>query len=165
MQFKVPQNIDLEDRIVGPLTLIQFLYLIGGGLLVYVLYQAIGLSSLAAFLILAIPLAALALSLAFLKIQDRPLSHFILAGLTFLGRPKLRLWQRTGEEYAVFTEPPAVKKEATNIEKKSLGKSELEMLAQTLDTQPLNDKESRGFGQATKILEKILSEEQVPKKG
>ena len=92
MQFQVPQNIDLEDKIVGPLTLIQFLYVLAGGLINYLLLIFIGMKII--FWILAIPIGLFALALAFLKIQDQPLSSFVKAGLIYFSRPRMRYWQR-----------------------------------------------------------------------
>jgi len=132
MQFKVPQNIDLEDKIVGPLTLIQFLYVISGGILIYLLYLSIGGTFF--FWVLSVPIATIALALAFLKIQDQPLSHFIKAGLMYLSRPKIRIWQRHGENYSAIKAAPKEKKGPTILPKKRIEKSELEKIAQILDT-------------------------------
>jgi len=132
MQFKVPQNIDLEDKIVGPLTLIQFLYIISGGIIVYLLFLTLG--STFFFWVLAIPVAAVAISLAFLKIQDQPLSHFIKAGLMYLSRPKVRIWQRHGVTTSAIKAAPVKKEGTTALPKKKIEKSELEKIAQVLDT-------------------------------
>ena len=132
MQFKVPQNIDLEDKIVGPLTLIQFLYIISGGIIIYLLFLTLG--STFFFWVLSIPIAAIAISLAFLKIQDQPLSHFIKAGLMYLSRPKTRIWQRHGVNISAIKAAPVKKEGSTTLPKKKIEKSELEKIAQVLDT-------------------------------
>jgi hypothetical protein len=132
MQFKVPQNIDLEDKIVGPLTLIQFVYVLGGGVIIYLLYLSLHMRFL--FWILAAPIGLIALALAFLKIQDQPLSHFLKAGLVYLSRPKKRLWQRTGLVKPVVFAVAKKEKAAPALSKRRIEKSELEKLAQTLDT-------------------------------
>ena len=38
MQFQVPQFIDVENKIIGPLSLRQFLYLAGAGLISFMLF-------------------------------------------------------------------------------------------------------------------------------
>ena len=38
MRFQVPQFIEIESKIFGPLTLKQFIYLIGGGGIIFILY-------------------------------------------------------------------------------------------------------------------------------
>ena len=137
MQFKVPQNIDLEDKIVGPLTLIQFLYILGGGVTIYLLY--FGLHAGFLFWLVSIPIAVIALALAFLKIQDQPLSYFIKAGLIFLSRPKTRVWRRQGINFSIL-QAPAKPAPSTPIApaKRQIEKSELEKLAHMLDTRSVS---------------------------
>lgn len=157
MQFQVPQNIDLEDKLVGPLTLIQFLYVLGGGLIDYILLNLLGPQF--AFWLLAIPIALVSLGLAFLKIQEQPLSHFISTGLVYLSRPKLHIWQRQGETQTILTEPPPPKKSTQPIVIKTKpGKSELEQLAYTLDTSGPAPAEAKTFGKVTAAFEKIIQE-------
>lgn len=132
MQFKVPQNIDLQDKVIGPMTMIQFLYVLGGGVIDYLLFMTIGPGIV--FYILAIPIALLALALAFLKIQEQPLSHFITAGLVFYNRPKKRTWLRGGTSIATVRELPQTKKKVVVPIKRAVSKSELEKLAYMLDT-------------------------------
>ena len=134
MQFQVPQNIDLEDKIIGPLTLIQFLYCIGGGVIVYLLFMTLTWKNFF-FWLLAVPIGLVALSMAFLKIQDQPLSHFIKAGLVYLSKPRIHIWRRQGIAPQVLIKPPETKVETPIAPKRQIVKSELEQLAQQLDTQ------------------------------
>lgn len=91
MRYKVPQSIDMQDRIVGPLTLIQFMYVLIGGAICYAFFQ---LFSLTIFILLSLPVAILALALAFFKIQDQPFSKFIGAALGYFLKPKNLVWRR-----------------------------------------------------------------------
>jgi len=139
IQFQVPQNIDMEDKIIGPLTLIQFLYLLVGGIIDYLLFISFGANFI--FWIIGLPVAIFALALAFLKIQDQPLAHFVRAGLVYLRRPKTRLWKREGLVNPIVKEKPGkAKKAPPPAPKRRIEKSELEQLAQTLDTQRVNIK-------------------------
>lgn len=158
MQFKVPQNIDLEDKIVGPLTLIQFLYVLAGAIIVYTLFQTLFISSPALFWLLSIPIALVSTGLAFVKIQDQPLAHFIVAGIAYLTSPKVRLWLREGEHEPVLAAAVKTKKAEALDYRKHIEKSQLEQLAYSLDTQPLNPKESKKIGQISSIYEKLLKE-------
>ena len=45
-QYKIPQNIDVEDKILGPFTLKQFLYIMVGGILIYVFFNMINIDGL-----------------------------------------------------------------------------------------------------------------------
>ncbi len=76
MQFKVPQFIDIEDKVVGNLSFRQFSYLAGGAGLCYISIKLLpGFVSL--FLVPA--LAGLALSLAFIKVNQKPFAHILEA--------------------------------------------------------------------------------------
>lgn len=137
MQYKVPQNIDLEDKIVGPFTAKQFVYLLVGFCITYVLVITIGTGPFAMLII--VPVVALTLSLTFIRVQDRPFEQFIVAVLRYISRPKLRTWNRAGD-------PPTlvIKRTQKNVFKPvrraKVTKSALEQLSATLDTagnQPL----------------------------
>jgi len=157
MQFKVPQNIDMEDKIVGPLTLIQFLYLLGGGLIVYILFQSLG-SNIALFVILALPIGIVSVGLAFIKIQDQPLSHFIKAGIYYFSNPKVRFWKKEGFAPSILINPPKSVQKEGYVAPKKVEKSDLEKLAHVLDTGPLQGPEKQNFGRITTSFEKIIQQ-------
>jgi len=157
MQFKVPQNIDMEDKIVGPLTLVQFLYLLGGGLIVYILFQSLG-SNMAVFVILALPIAIISVGMAFIKIQDQPLSHFIKAGIYYFTHPKIRFWKKEGVIKSILISPPKSLKKEGFVPPKQVEKSDLEKLAHVLDTGPLQAPEKKNFGSITSNFEKIIQQ-------
>lgn len=131
MQFLVPQNIDLEDKVVGPFTLKQFIYLLVGGILDYLLFLALGPKTL--FVFLALIISAFFLALALLKVQDQPFPKFLQSLILYLIRPKVRTWGRT------FVHPVILEKgrghiAAPTIPPKKVTKTELAKLAQIIDT-------------------------------
>lgn len=130
MQYKVPQNIDLEDRIIGPLTMKQFLYILVAGIIDYIAFLKL---PLAAFLVIAIPISALALALALVKINDRPFVSFLWGLVGYLKNPKERFWHQ-GEVPEQVIVRKAVKKGPLPLPMKHLTKEELRKLAQRLDT-------------------------------
>ncbi len=91
MQYQVPQFIEFEDKIVGPLTLRQFGYLAAGGALCFVFFMTLRQTFA---IMLSVPVAALAMSLAFLKIKGMPLPKYLTALIGFSLRPQLYLWKR-----------------------------------------------------------------------
>jgi len=96
MQYKVPQNIDLEDKIVGPFTMKQFVYLIVTGGVIYAWWNYLSknfIDFMPAFLAVALPLGLLGFSLAIVKINERPFEFFLLNLLRFVFSPKRRVWQ------------------------------------------------------------------------
>lgn len=133
MQFKVPQNIDMEDKIIGPLTLIQFVYLMIGGAMFYITLKT---GNTALLIFVGIPIALVALFLAFIKIHDQPFSKFVVSLLSYIARPKQRVWHKEleleGIPYAETKEP---KNRETKVQpQKMVEKSDLEKLSQILDT-------------------------------
>ncbi|MBI2610646.1 PrgI family protein [Candidatus Kaiserbacteria bacterium] len=101
MQFQVPQFIEVEDKIFGPLTFKQFIYMAGGAGAAYLLWRVLPLY-LAGPLILGI--GGLAAALAFLQWNGRPFVLGLENGFYYLVRSKLYLWsnelrskQKTGK--------------------------------------------------------------------
>ncbi len=91
MRFEVPQFIEIEDKIFGPLTWRQFLYLGGGGGMGAVLFFT---TPFIVFLIFGLPLALLAGALAFYPVNSRPFSFFLEAIIGYVRRQKLYLWKK-----------------------------------------------------------------------
>ncbi len=91
MQFKVPQFIDVEDKLFGPFTFRQFVYLAGGAGIVFVIYKLLPLW-IGIFLIL--PVAGLALLLVFYKINEKPFIFYLQAGVDYLISSKLYIWRQ-----------------------------------------------------------------------
>src|SRR3989344_5500631 len=91
MQFKVPQFLDIEDKIFGPFTFKEFVYLAGGAGLCFILYKMLGLI-LGAIPILAV--AGLAIALARYRPNNKPFINMIEAGFTYLIQRKIYIWKR-----------------------------------------------------------------------
>lgn len=91
MQFKVPQFIDVEDKLFGPFTFKQFAYLAGGAGLIFIIYKLLGL-----FLgiIFIIPVAILTLLLVFYRINNRPFVYYLEAGFNYFISNKLYIWKQ-----------------------------------------------------------------------
>lgn len=91
MQFKVPQFIDVEDKLFGPFTFKEFVYLAGGAGLIYVIYKLV-------FIWIAIPLiifvAAFSAALTFYKINNKPFIYYVQAGITYSLKSKLYIWKQ-----------------------------------------------------------------------
>jgi hypothetical protein len=91
MQFKVPQFIDIEDKIFGPFTFTQFAFLVGGGGIIYVLYRLLPFW-ISIFLIL--PMAGLTICLVFVKINSKPFVYYVEAFFTYVISSKLYIWKQ-----------------------------------------------------------------------
>jgi len=91
MQFQVPQFIDVEDKIFGPLTSKQFFYLLGGGALILLFYFFFETWLM---LILGIPVGAFAAALAFLKINGIPFVRVLNNAIAYAFSNRLYLWKK-----------------------------------------------------------------------
>lgn len=94
MRFEVPQFIDIEDKIFGPLTWRQFLYLGGGVGMAVVIFLTM---HIIVFIIIGLPLALLAVALSFYPVNNRPFSYFLESVFNFLKGQKLYLWRQKDE--------------------------------------------------------------------
>lgn len=127
MQFKVPQFIDIEDKIFGPLTFKQFIYIVGGGALCYIIFQILPIFIA---VILIIPVAALAIALAFYKVNGKPFIHTLEASFRYAFQQKLYIWKR---ERKAESAPAAAAKEAPAAYAAKLSKNKLRDIAWSLD--------------------------------
>ena len=91
MQFEVPQFIEIEDKIFGPFTWRQFLYLGGGGGMCVVLFLTLPLYITVVPIVL---IGTLTGALAFYPVNNRPFSHFLEAIYNHYRRDRLYLWQQ-----------------------------------------------------------------------
>jgi len=98
MQFEVPQFIDMEAKIVGPLTLKQFAFIAVPALLCFFLYFMV---SLIVFIPITIILVSLGISFAFIKINSRPLSLIVFLGIKYFFSPHLFIWKRAVVEEVI----------------------------------------------------------------
>ncbi len=91
MRFEVPQFIEVEAKIVGPLTWKQFVYIAGGLGLLLIMYFTFPFTF---FVLIGIPMGILSSALAFHKINNRPLSIFLESVVNYILKKKLYLWKR-----------------------------------------------------------------------
>lgn len=129
MEYQVPQFIEVEEKIFGPLSLKQFVYLAGGfGIcVVLVLYlpRILGL-------LLALPLGAFTLALAFYKINNKPFVEILEAGFNYYLGGRLYIWKKEEKRVEnVPAAPPPPSAEARS--QLGLSQNKLHELAWSLD--------------------------------
>ncbi|MES2416353.1 MAG: PrgI family protein [Patescibacteria group bacterium] len=134
MQFKVPQFLDIEDKIFGPFTFRQFAYLAGGGGLCFVLYRALPLYI--GFIPIAI-VAGLALALSFYKVNNKPFIFVVESAFKYLFADKLYIWKRRlkekNEKQVKDTSSEENKERIESARASRLNTSRLKDLAWSLD--------------------------------
>lgn len=90
-QFVVPQFIDAEDKIFGPVTARQFIILMVVFMIEFALFR---LLSFITFLVIGIPLIAFGGTVAFVRINGAPFHYFFLNIIQTFKKPRLRVWSR-----------------------------------------------------------------------
>lgn len=130
-QYQVPQFIEIEDKIFGPLTLKQFIYLAGGGGLCLLFFT---LLPLYLTVILAIPVLTLSAGLAFYTINGRPLIFVLEHAFGYLVGTKLYLWMQHGAR----PEAPSTTAKPTNLALPKLSESKLKDLSWSLNIKDRN---------------------------
>ncbi len=96
MQFRVPQFIDIEDKILGPLTWKQFAYSLGAAGITYISFRFTGSKFVG--LLIAAPFVALFMSLAFVKINNQSFVDILEHAFNFFSKSGLYTWQRSEEK-------------------------------------------------------------------
>ncbi|PIR82535.1 hypothetical protein COU20_01920 [Candidatus Kaiserbacteria bacterium CG10_big_fil_rev_8_21_14_0_10_59_10] len=131
MQFQVPQFIEVEDKIFGPLTFKQFVYVAGGLGAAYLSWRVLPIY-IAAPVVLS--LAGLGVALAFLNINGRPFIAALESGFYYVMRSKLYLWNN--ERRSRLEKPKTVSADAMKVADvyiPKLSDSRLHELAWSLD--------------------------------
>jgi hypothetical protein len=143
MRFQVPQFIEVEDKIFGPLTIKQFIYILGGAGLSFIAYTLIGNIIISAVVIL--PILGGALALAFYKVNNKPLINVVESAFNYYIGNKLYIWKHV--------EKPIVQKE---VEEKTsdfyvpkLSDSKLKDLTWSLDIKQSSNPAQNRAGKQT----------------
>ena len=90
-QYVVPQFIDVEDKIIGPITVRQFVLMIAGGLFLFLFYK---IFIIPVFIVCAIFIIGIVGLFGFAKVNSHPFHVFLVGVLQTLRRPKRRIWNK-----------------------------------------------------------------------
>jgi len=132
--YKVPQDVEAEDKLIGPFSFRQFIYLIVAALGIA---AAVGLWQLfPGLIVIPLPVIALFLVLALPLRKDQPMETYLTAVIRFFLKPRRRLWQPEGSIGLVTIVAPRTQEMSLT---KSVGgaaaAAQLGYLAQVVDTQ------------------------------
>jgi len=130
-QFTVPQFIDVESKIIGPITTRQFLIFLGSALLIAASYKLFRFTT---FLGITVFVLILASAFAFVKINGRPFHFFVLSVTQTVRRPRLRVWNNRALAVEREESVPLPITEAAAPPKEFYKKSRLAELALIVDT-------------------------------
>lgn len=130
--YKVPQDVEAEDKLLGPLTFKQFIFFLiaaGAGLVAWLMFKIHPL-----LVLVPLPIVLIFGGLAVFRREDQPMERYLLSFFNYILRPRQRIWDPEGYyEHVVITRE---KKQAPTPIKQDLEQvhGQLEKLAQTVDT-------------------------------
>lgn len=130
-QFTVPQFIDVEDKIIGPITTRQFLIMLVAAILIAIFYRLFDFSL---FLLLAIMTFVSAIIFAFVKVNGHPFHLFMLNFLQTIKRPSIRVWQLVDSIMSVMEDEEVVHVEKIPSKNINLKTSRLDQMSLIVDT-------------------------------
>ena len=127
MRYQVPQFIEVEDKVIGPFTVKQFVYLVGGAGMSFIIYTFLPFYIA---LILIAGVTPLSLALAFYKINNKPFIDFLESAFMFYTRKNLYIWKKE-EKKVEAKEKDAVDSKQVYVPR--LSDSRLKELSWSLD--------------------------------
>ena len=127
--FNVPQFINIEDKIVGPLTAKQLGWLAIGGVIFLILWGTMDTSTL---IVTGVIDAAVFGAFAFYRPYNQPLFNFILSSIYFGFRPRIYVWRRTYANMGTVRRKPNAKN-TIKVEKKNLNSDRIKEISNILD--------------------------------
>ena len=130
-QFTVPQFIDVEDKIIGPITTRQFLILISGAILIAIFWKIFDFTAFVFFSSMVVIFFA---TFAFVKINGVAFHYFLLNFMQTLKRPALRVWDKSFDKNNMNDEIEIVAEKEEIYLKGQFSSSRLNELSLIVDT-------------------------------
>ena len=127
MKYQDPQFIEIEDKIIGPLTIKQFTYLVGGGGMAFIFWTFTPIYLAVILIAVVIPLS---LALAFYKINNKPFIDFLESAFVYYTKQNLYIWKKEPKK---IEERKPGEEEAKQVYVPRLSDSKLKELSWTLD--------------------------------
>lgn len=132
--YKVIQDIEAEDKFLGPLTLKQFIFACITAVCLYVGFIFIT-RNLWYLAVPLLPVIGIGAFLAFPWGRDQPTEVWLLAKLRFLFKPRVRIWDQSGvQQFVTITAPKKEVIQYTNNLSQTEVRSRLKALAETIDS-------------------------------
>lgn len=146
MEFKVPQNLEVEDKLFGPFTITQFIYLVGGAGVVFLLWQY--LPTFVA-LLLIVPVAVLTWALIFFPESKygKPFPDLLEDAFSYFASAKLYTWQKREEKKDTDVQMKKMSDKNPDVSVPRVSQSKLKNLSWNLDvskgTSQVDEEEER----------------------
>lgn len=145
--YKIPQNVEAEDKLLGPLTFKQFIYAIIAVVLGAGAFVGFGINILIG--VLFIPPTLVFMLLAFYRRPDQDVEKYLVALIGFWFKPHKRVWDNDGiAEHVIIEAPKKVEVHLNDDRTRSQVKSQLKELAKVVDTRGWSTKHANLDGAA-----------------
>jgi hypothetical protein len=132
--YKLIQDIEAEDKILGPLTLRQFIFALVAAFFAYLSFICVAKQAFF-FLVIFVPPMLLAGFFAFPFGRDQPTELWALGKIRFWFKPRKRIWDQSGvKELITITVPKKVERVYTDGLSQTEVQSRLKVLANTIDS-------------------------------
>ncbi|MGC1176495.1 MAG: PrgI family protein [Candidatus Saccharimonadales bacterium] len=132
--YKLLQDIEAEDHILGPLTLRQFIFALIAVFCFYICFVALT-KHVAFLLVLFLPPGLFCAFFAVPFGRDQPTEVWALAKIRFFIKPRKRIWDQSGvKELVTVTAPKKIEHTFTNGLSQNEVQSRLNALANTIDS-------------------------------
>lgn len=132
--YKVLQDIEAEDKLVGPLTLWQFIYA-GGAALMFYLSFVVAAKGAPFLMVVFLPPGLFCAFFAIPWSREQSTDVWALAKIRFYLKPRKRIWNQSGvKELVTVTAPKRIEKVYTDGLSQVEVRSRLNALASTVDS-------------------------------
>lgn len=133
-QFTVPQFLDVEPKILGPITLRQFIIMVGVIVAEFLIYRIF--LNVLAMIAIGLPVAALGSAFAFGKVNGQPLHYIILNFIQYMKKPIRRVWDKTlsDQDLRVYLKKEPAPEPKIKLQKAPLETSRLSELTLMVNT-------------------------------
>lgn len=133
MQVVVPQFIDAENKIIGPITVRQFGELVVGGLIIVIFYRTLNFIP---FVIASLIVLCITVVIAFARINGQPFHLFALNFIQTLKNPKLKVWRKSTDvaDLKKINEQVVTKPGAKVMTRRQVSTSKISEIALIIDT-------------------------------
>lgn len=133
-QITVPQFLDVEDKIIGPITVRQFIEMLIGGIIIFIFYKSFDFSL---FIVSGLLVFGIVMTFAFAKINGQPFHNFLLNFISTLKNPKLKIWKKIISDKDIklsLKHPAEIKTALPQIKRQIINASNLSELSLIVDT-------------------------------
>lgn len=144
-QYKVPQNVETEDKILGPFSIKQFVYLVIAIMWGFLMWRIFGFV-LPVAIVLILPVSGIFIALAVGKREEQSFENYFIAYIRFLMLPRKRVWMKdTDKDIVKLTPKPPPKPEEVKPPNPDEVRGQLHKLATIID--------SRGRVQKNEVIQ------------